>query len=171
MKHKFAIVVFLAAALSSAMAQPIHAQTKVGYIDLQRLVGESEMGRKAQQELSVMREQKEALLGIKLSELNKLKDYINKEGATMDPATKKDKIEELQKAYKDYQRLVADAKDDIEREDRDLVATILNKADGVLKMVAKSQGYTIILKDPNAIGYLDKSVDITDAVLKELNKN
>ena len=38
------------------------------------------------------------------------------------------------------------------------------------KKVAKRNGYTIILKDPNAIGYLDPAVDITDEVLKELNK-
>jgi len=51
-----------------------------------------------------------------------------------------------------------------------VVAIILQKADDVLKKVAKRKKFTIILKDPNAIGYLDKKVDITDDVLKELNK-
>ena len=74
------------------------------------------------------------------------------------------------KKYKEYQRLVADAKEDITREDRELVSIILKKADNVLKRVAKNNKFTIILKDPNAIGYLDPSVDITDLVLKELNK-
>ncbi|OQW97351.1 MAG: molecular chaperone Skp, partial [Desulfobacteraceae bacterium A6] len=32
------------------------------------------------------------------------------------------------------------------------------------------QKYTMILKDPNSIGYLDPSVDITDDVVKDLNK-
>jgi len=40
----------------------------------------------------------------------------------------------------------------------------------VLKRVAKKRKYTIILKDPKADGYLDPSVDITDEVLKGLNK-
>ncbi len=66
--------------------------------------------------------------------------------------------------------MVADAKEEIKRQDRELVARILKKADGALKKVAKKKKYTIILKDPNAIGYLDPEVDITDAVLKELNK-
>jgi Skp family chaperone for outer membrane proteins len=39
-----------------------------------------------------------------------------------------------------------------------------------LKKVAKRLNYTIILKDAAPIGYLDPSVDITDEVIKELNK-
>lgn len=66
--------------------------------------------------------------------------------------------------------MVADAKEDISREDRELVALILKKADDILKKVAKKKRFSIILKDPNAIGYLDPDVDITDLVLKELNK-
>ncbi|MEA3279491.1 MAG: OmpH family outer membrane protein, partial [Thermodesulfobacteriota bacterium] len=73
-------------------------------------------------------------------------------------------------AYNDYQRLLADAKEDILKEDREVVSIILQKADNVLKKVAKKKKYTIILKDPNAIGYLDPKIDITDDVLEELNK-
>jgi outer membrane protein len=65
---------------------------------------------------------------------------------------------------------VADAKEDITREDRQLVSIILEKANDILKKVAKKKKYTIILKDPKTIGYLDPDVDITDLVLKELNK-
>ena len=39
-----------------------------------------------------------------------------------------------------------------------------------MKKVAKKYKYTIIIKDPNAVGYLDPDVDITDKVIKELNK-
>jgi len=36
--------------------------------------------------------------------------------------------------------------------------------------VAKKKKFVIILKDPNAIAYLDPKVDITDLVLKALNR-
>ena len=88
----------------------------------------------------------------------------------MSAAEKQDKVETLKKLYKDYQRMVADAKEDISREDRELVALILKKADSVLKKIAKKKKFSIILKDPNAVGYLDPDVDITDLVLKELNR-
>lgn len=142
---------------------------KVGYINLQRLVNESKMGQAARADIQKMRAGKEAEVTKKLKDINQLKDDINKNREKMKITERRDKIEILQKAYKEYQRMVADAKEDITREDKELVTIILQKADGVLKGVAKKNGYAIILKDPNALGYLAPEADITDLVLKELN--
>ena len=147
-----------------------YAQDKVGYINLQRLVNESTMGKAARAEIEKLRNEKETLLKNKVKEINDLRDLINKEGDKMDAATRQERIKALNKANKEYQRLAEDAKEDLTNEDNELVAIILQKADNVLKSVAKSKKYAIILKDANAIGYLDPSVDITDDVLKELNK-
>jgi outer membrane protein len=147
-----------------------HAEDRVGYINLQRLVNESAMGKAAKTDIEKMRSEKEAMLKNKLKEVNDLKDFINKEGDKMDAATRRDKAKALNKANKEYQRLVDDAKEDLTNEDNEVVAIILQKADDVLKKVAKNKKFAIILKDANAIGYLDPSVDITDDVLKELNK-
>jgi len=144
--------------------------SKVGYIDLQRLVNESKMGQSAKKEIQSLRVKKEKAIEIKMNEINKLKDLLNDSQSNLDINDKREKTEELQKIYKEYQRLVEDAKEDIAREDRELVALILDKADGVLKDVAKKEKYTIIVKDPNAIGYLDPSVDITEKVLDALNR-
>jgi outer membrane protein len=146
------------------------AADKVGYINLQRLVNESKMGKAARADIQKMRTGKQEDLNKRIQEINRLRDLLNKEGSNMDPRERRDKIEILKRAYKEYERLLADAKEDITREDRELVAIILQKADGVLKKVAKKNNYAIILKDPNAIGFLDPEVDITDLVLKELNK-
>lgn len=147
-----------------------HAGDKVGFINLQRLVNESTMGKAARADIQKMRKQREEIVSNKLWQVNNLKSLLTEQGVSMDPVEKRNKIDKLRSAYKEYQRLLADAKEDILREDRELVAIILKKADGVLKKVAKKRKYTIILKDPKAIGYLDPSVDITDEVLKGLNK-
>ena len=43
----------------------------------------------------------------------------------------------------------------------------MKKADDVVK----SGKYTIIMNDPNAVRYLDTGVDITEGVIKELDKS
>jgi len=170
MSPKKLLTVLSCLLLVFAFCTASYAADKVGYINLQRLVNESKMGKDAKADIQKMRKDKEAVLTAKLRDLNKLKEFINQEGTKMPPRERRDKVELLQKLYKEYQRMVADAKEDITREDRALVAFILEKADSVLKKVAKKKKYSIILKDPNAIGYLDPNVDITDLVLKELNK-
>ncbi len=156
--------------LASVACTTSSAEGKVGYINLQRLVNESKMGQAARSDMQKMRQEKEALVAAKLREVNELRNLINQKGDKMSPQEKRDKLLELQQANKEYQRLVADVKEDILREDRQLVGIILQKADPVLKKVAKKLNYTIIIKDATAIGYLDPSVDITDEVIKELNK-
>jgi len=146
------------------------AADKVGYIDLQRLVNESKAGKAAIADIQNLRREKEAIIADRSAQIKKLNEFIDEKGATLAPREKRQKTDELQMLYKDYQRLVADARDDINREDRELVSIILEKADSVLQQVAQKGNYAIILKDPKAIGYLDPSVDITDEVLRELNK-
>lgn len=170
MSPKKVLTVLSCFLLVFVMCSAAYAAGQVGYINLQRLVNESKMGKDARADIQKMRKDKEAMLTNKLQDINKLRDFINKEGGKMPAAERRDKVELLQKMYKEYQRLVADAKEDITREDRELVAIILEKANDILKKVAKKKNYSIIIKDPNAIGYLDPDVDITDLVLKELNK-
>lgn len=158
------LIFFLAGSVSFA------ANNKVGYINLQRLVNESKMGKAAREDIQKLRKEKERVVAAKLNRINRLRNDISTNAASMSATEKQDKLEALKKLYKEYQRMVADAKEDISREDRQLVALILKKADDVLKKVARKKRFSIILKDPKAIGYLDPNVDITDLVLKELDK-
>jgi outer membrane protein len=163
-------VLFWLAAVLLLVAGAASAAGKVGYINLQRLVSESKIGKEAREDIQKMRKAKEGELSRRLEELNKMKGELNEKWNEMDPRDQRDRRAELKRTFEDYQKMVNDAKEDILREDREVVSIILQKADGVLKKVAKKNRYTIILKDPNAIGYLDPEVDITDEVLKELNK-
>ena len=175
MKGKSIILIVCCIVLGTALCLTSYVayaadKAKVGYINLQRLVNESNLGKEARKDILKIRKEKETVVAIKIKEINQLKDFINKNGPKMKPEEKNVKVEALKRKYKEYQRLVADAKEDITREDRELVSIILKKADNVLKRAAKDNKFTIILKDPNTIGYLDPSVDITEIVLKALNK-
>ena len=158
------VMIFLAGSASFA------GNNKVGFINLQRLVNESQMGKSAREDILKLRREKEKAAAARLNRINRLRSDLNTNAASMTTTEKQDRIETLKKLYKEYQRMVADAKEDITREDRELVTLILKKADGELKKVARKKKFSIILKDPNAIGYLEPDVDITDLVLKELNK-
>ena len=164
------MVFFLVITVSSQAAALTLSGTKVGYINLNRLVTESKMGQKATEELNVLRKDKEAELKEKVKEINAIKLELETNVGDLKLQDKQDKAEDLNTLVKEYKRMQADAKEEIERQDRDLVAEILKKADGILKSIAKKQGFNIILKDPKVIGYLDPELDITDDVLKALNK-
>ena len=170
MEKKFFLINLFILLVVSLFPLSAYADGTVGYINLRRLVNESKMGMAAKKDLIQLKEKKEAVLKAKLKEIEELKAVIDKNSDDLDSDEMRKKTQTLNRRYKEYQRLESDAKEDITIGDRELVAKILKEADGALKKVAKKKKYTMIIKDPNAVGYLDPGVDITDEVLKELNK-
>ena len=47
----------------------------------------------------------------------------------------------------------------------------MKRADAIMRTIADQRGFTIVLTDPEAIGYVDPAVDITDEVIKALDSN
>ena len=45
----------------------------------------------------------------------------------------------------------------------------MRRADSILRRIAEERGFTMILTDPEIIGYVAHSMDITDRVILELN--
>ncbi|MBN2285922.1 MAG: hypothetical protein JXI43_05700 [Tissierellales bacterium] len=60
--------------------------------------------------------------------------------------------------------------DDKEELEKKLKSIILKKADVIFKKIAKENNYSIVIKDPDIVGYLSPEVDITDIIIKEMNK-
>jgi len=146
------------------------AADRVGYINIQRLIHESKIGENARVDLQKLRAAKEKEVVEKGQLVAQLKEYIINKKEWADPLEKKETLGKYQKLVKEYDRLLEDAKEDIAREDRELTSIILEKADSALKEVARKNDFTMILKDPNVIGFLNPEVDITDDVLEKLNK-
>lgn len=150
--------------------QPVYAASKVGYINVRKIVSDSNIGKEARRDFDTLRQEKELIVQKSLLEINRLKDEINNNKDSMSTDKRQEKLNTLQDMVKEHKRLVADIKEEIKEKDQELVAKILQQADAVLKKVAKKGKYTMIIKDPNAVGFLDPEVDITDEVIKELNK-
>jgi len=146
------------------------AGDKTGYIDLRRLVMQSDEGAKARAGLEELRAQKQEEIQQSLMDLTKLRTQILTSEKDMSPEELMEKQELLEEKAKAHNRLVDDIKQELARRENDMTAAILKQADQALKAVAKKSGYTIILKDPGVIGYLAPEADITDRVLMEINK-
>lgn len=169
-KNKSIILVLIfAMVLALDLSSVSAAETKVGYLNLNRLVNESAMGKAGMKDIGKIKQQSQNTIAEKLKRINDIK--IDLEAKTgLKAEDKKDRIDELNTLIKEYKRMTADSKEDIQKEYQELVARVMKKADNVLKSVAKKKKYTMILTDPKPLGYLDPSVDITNDVLKELNK-
>lgn len=170
MKKQGLLVALGGMVLSLIFCATSFANDTVGFISLKRLVYESQAGKDAIQDYMALRQKKEKAIMAKQKEFNDLKQSLEQNAAKMKESEKNEKMSQLRKIGRDYERMVEEAKKDLQDEDRELINVVFAKADKALKAVAQKRGFAIILKDPNVMGYLDPRVDITTDVIKELNK-
>lgn len=142
--------------------------SKVGFINPQRIIMESRIGQIAQQDLSRMGEAKDK----RIQEAREAVEEIQaKLAAGLLTAQEEASLEKSRRlAIREYERLVQNSSEDLRGEERRLVKFIMERADLILKRLAAEMGFTMILTDPEAIGYVDHSMDITDRVIQELDK-
>ncbi len=157
---------FLVLALVMGLAVPAAAQT--GFVNVQKLILDSKEGKKATQQIQAERQKKETEVLAKKAELDKLRESI----ATA--SSEKKDITALVKDYaekeKDLKRQAEDADLELKMRDKELTEAFLKKAGPALNKVAKDKKFKIVITNPSVVGYVDPEADITEAVVKELDK-
>lgn len=145
------------------------AELKIGYIDLQRVVYESDAGKKAKSELDALIKSKQVVVDEKRQTLEKLKSDIEKQASALSPEARKSKQNDYEKIEREYLRLTQDAETELRKKDSELKEMILKDVFELMNKIGKEEGYALILDKGIAV-YLDKSLDITDGVIKKYNE-
>ena len=173
MKRLVGTVVALTVMLLPVIALGQAAQpAKLGYIDLQRVMLESNRGKEAKKTLTDEADKLKKTLNQRQDELQKLKDAVERQVATITPEARADKEKQYQTKLKDYQRLAGDYETDLRQKDQDTSQAILKELEQVVRGLGDAEKYTLILERGQAsILYGNPSADLTDRVIALYNES
>ena len=148
------------------------AQTaNIVYVDIQKVMVESETGKEAKQTLTREAEKLKKNLDGKQDELQKMKDAIERQGATITPDARAEKEKQYQAKLKDYQRLVNDYQTELQQKDQELTQRILKGLEEVIRGMGEREKYTLILEKSQAgILFASPAIDITSKVISQYNE-
>ncbi|ACD94487.1 OmpH family outer membrane protein [Trichlorobacter lovleyi] len=166
MKRLVMMVLMLALMSGSVWA----ADTKIGYLDMQRALNTSETGKAAKAQLQEKLKKYQEQINSKQEELQKLKNDLEKQGLALTEASRAAKEKDYQQKLKDFQRFTKDAEEDLQARDGEFTKKILEVLEKIVQEYGKKNGYSVIF-DARSAGmlYADTSVDLTDEILKALN--
>ena len=166
--------IILIAAIFTMLFLPftLRSQTQnIVYIDLQRVMLESEKGREAKKALTSEAERLKKNLDGKQEELQKMKDTIEKQGATITPDARAEKEKQYQIKLKDYQRLYNDYQGELQQKDMEFTQKIVKDLEEIIKNMGEKEKYMLILeKNQAGILYGAPAVDITNKVINLYNE-
>ncbi len=143
---------------------------KIGYVDIQKAVNESQAGQKAKKAMEDLMMAKEKSVEDKAKEIEKLKAEIEKQATVLSPEAKKQKEEKLEKDWRDYQRMIRESQEEIQKKEIELVNPIIKGLRETIKQIGEGEGYTIILQKADLILYSSPVYDLTEKVIKRYDQ-
>ncbi len=154
--------------VTSVVASP----TKVGVINLQEILANSKAGQAAAKKIEVKAESYKGKFKSEQDQIKKLEQEIKKKSSAWSEEKRTTKIRELQKAGREYKEKASDASFELKQLQEKELSPILETLREIVQSYGKSNGYAVILeKTPGpGIVYFDKSVDISDDIIKELDE-
>ncbi|MEN0057717.1 MAG: OmpH family outer membrane protein [Bdellovibrio sp.] len=154
------------AGLATLIMSTAIAETKIGFVDVQKAIKATAAGKKATTELETEFnkekkgfEKKEADIKVKSQDLEKKKAVLSEE-------TYKTKQAEIQKEIMAFRDELAKSQNDIQKKQEDLIAPILEKMEKVIAKVSKEKGFSMVLQDTRMIVYSTPDMDLTNDVIK-----
>ena len=165
MKRLIFLAIILLVALSAQAAE-----VKIGYVDLQRIVVQSDQGKEAMKTLDNIEKAKNALIKEKVDEIKKLEEELSKQGAVLNPETKGKKEAEHEKLMMEYQQMRRDREEELKKNEAEFIQKIVLDIKKLLAKIAKEEGYSAIFNEAGIV-YMPENSDLTDMVMKQFNES
>jgi outer membrane protein len=160
-------IFFVIAALPVGASEP---PLKIGILDLQRCIQQSEAGKKASKGLQEKSDRIKKDLTTKREDLKKMREEFTKKSNVLSSEAKRDKEKEMIRKEEDFRDLVREKEDEMHKDEYSAMQPLLNELFEVTSKLAKEEGYTLILEAKSGVVYFNKPIEITEKVIKLFNE-
>jgi outer membrane protein len=144
---------------------------KIGTVDLQRALNESESGKRAKEDFKVQVDKLQSDLQKQKNDIEKIKDEVEKKGMVLKEEERKNIERDYQKRLRDFQRTYKDSQAELQQKDQELTAEILRELQEVIADWGARENYTLVLEASNTgvVLYNNRAVDVTDKIIEAYN--
>ena len=147
------------------------AADRIGFINMQTIIQNSNAGKKAAEDFKKLFARKQESIKTMENEVKKLKDELDKQGAVMTASARGDKEAAYQRKMRDYQILVDDTNKELQKRDQEYSQQLIPEILKVVRTIAEKEKYTLILDvSTMPLPYFDKAGDISRKVIEDFNK-
>lgn len=153
---------------ASSAANAAHAPIKIGFINTERVLKESTLAKAAQQKLESEFSKRDKELQDMAARIKTANASLEKNGPVMSDADRIKAQQNLVDMNREFQRKQREFSEDLNARRNEALATVLDKANKVVRDIAQKDHYDIIFQE--AV-YVNPRIDITDKVIKALDSS
>jgi outer membrane protein len=147
------------------------AVDKIGFINLQEIMQNSNAGKKAADDFKKYYEKETQEIKNAEKELKKMKEELEKQSSLMTATSRSEKEAAYQKKMRDYQLLVNDTNEELKKRDQEMTQKLMPGIIKVVRSIAEKEKYTLVIDVATMpIPYYSKESDFSKKVIDEFNK-
>lgn len=140
--------------------------TKVAFVDLQRVFNDCAKGKATKAEWEDMVMQRQSVVEMKQKEKDRLQDELNKQTLMLAEEAKRQKLDQIEKLQRDIQRMIDDFDNEMQKFQRDKEIEMIKDLDAIIGKLGTENKYSIILR-AEIVVYAAEGIDITDKVIEK----
>ena len=141
---KFFVIGSVAALIMALATGICAAESKLGYLDIQKALGQSDAGKAVKEQLTAKFKKYQDEINGKQEELKKLKDELETQGSLLAESKRAEKEKEYSSKLKNFQEFAKDAQDELQGRDKELTQKVLEAFEKVVQEYSRKNGYTFI---------------------------
>jgi outer membrane protein len=146
-------------------ALPAAAQSKIGFVNTQRVLSQSAPAVRAQKRLEAEFQKRGLELERMADQLKRMQDDLDRNLMTMAEAQRRNKEREFGELNREFQRKQRELREDMNQRKNEELRQVIDQAERVIRQIAEQEKFDIIFQDA---AYVAPRVDITDKVIKAL---
>lgn len=163
-----ALAVGLLALAASAATSDARADMRIGVVNVQYAVAQTEDGIRAQNTFKKVFDKRQQDLDARQTDLTKMRDDIERQSRILSREALTRRMEDWQKRMVDLQTLYVEHNKELQKKQGELTNPIMKKLLGVISRIAKKNGYDVVI-DAQAVPYVRADLDLTDQVVQMYN--
>ena len=142
--------------------------TKVGYVDMQRALNETEDGRKAKEKLKKDFDQKQKELDEQQNQLKKEIEDLDKKRSLLSPDKVREKEAELRAKLEKVQSTYMRHQQDLSGKEQKETAKIFERMTKIISEIAAAENFSMIV-DRSALVFAKPHLDLTNELIRRYN--
>lgn len=152
-------------AFAGLLAMPVWADTKIGFVNTEKIFREAAPAVRAQKKIEKEFEKRDQEMQRLAKQLQAAQESLEKNAVTMSETEKRNKERDFNDLNRDFQRKQREFREDLNQRRNEELAAVLERANKAIKAIAEAEKYDVILQE--AV-YASPKLDITEKVIKAL---
>lgn len=161
-----------APAPAAGRSAPVNG-VKIGVIDPQKVLEETEAGKRAKDSLTNFMKNRQSLIELEEKELKRMEEDLIKQASILSAGARKEREDQFRRRAMEFQQKANEMNREVQEKQKEVLESFREKVERIVAKVAKDLGLLVVMEKGRGgpTVYNDASLDISAQVIEEFNRS